>query len=256
MNKLADWRFDDRSIDDKAYDLFGALLLEQETNRLLDELEKERAHGATIEMDAFFAEQDQRNLKQINNYFRRQHTKKLLTKKLPKVLQIVAILISCVSIVGGIALATNETVRVRVMKLLATMSDEYTSLKLIEDEDASFDIPTGWQGKNFPSYLPAELQVVTIHAYPDYHSISYRNTVNDAIQMDFSELGPGAETNIDTEDAAVCTVMIGNFSGFLVSKGEAISLYWSDGQHYFILLGRNIEKNTLMSVAQSVKSIQ
>ena len=155
MNKLADWRFDDRSIDDKAYDLFGALLLEQETNRLLDELEKERAHGATIEMDAFFAEQDQRNLKQINNYFRRQHTKKLLTKTLPKVLQIVAILISCVSIVGGIALATNETVRVRVMKLLATMSDEYTSLKLIEDEDASFDIPTGWQGKNFP---PISLQ--------------------------------------------------------------------------------------------------
>lgn len=82
MNKLADWRFDDRSIDDKAYDLFGALLLEQETNRLLDELEKERANGATTEMDAFFAEQDQRNLKQINNYFRRQHTKKVANENI------------------------------------------------------------------------------------------------------------------------------------------------------------------------------
>lgn len=252
MNRTADWRFDDRSIDDKAYDLFGALLLEQETNQLLDELEKEKLNGATTEMDVFFAKQDQKNLNKINGYFRRQRIKKLLTKTLPKALQIVAILIACVSIAGGVALATNETVRIRVMKLLATMSDEHTSLKLIEDENASFDIPAGWQGKSFPSYLPADLQVVSIHAYPDYNSISYRSTINDAIQMDFSELGPGAETNIDTEDAAVYTVMIGNFSGFLVSKEDRISLYWSDGQRYFILLGQNIEKNTMMSIAQSV----
>lgn len=43
----------DRSLNDKAYDLFGELLLEQETNKLLEEIEDEKARGDTAEMDAF-----------------------------------------------------------------------------------------------------------------------------------------------------------------------------------------------------------
>ena len=47
-----------RSLSDKAYDLLGELLLEQETNQMLDELNGDKANGTSAEMDAFFAAHD------------------------------------------------------------------------------------------------------------------------------------------------------------------------------------------------------
>lgn len=245
-----------RSLSDKAYDLFGELLLEQETNQLLEEIEDEKSRGETSEMDAFFAAHDQKNLKHIHSYFHRQHIKKLLTRTLPKAIQVAAIFIACISIAGGIALATNETVRVYVMKLITVMSDEYTSLKLVEDEEASFDVPTDWQGDNYPSYLPADLQVASMHSFMDYNSVAYRGKENIQIKLDFSELGSEAETNLDTENASVSAVMVQNYPGLLATKEVKNSLCWSDGQHYFILLAENIDKDTLVRIAENVKRIR
>ncbi|MCI6377970.1 MAG: DUF4367 domain-containing protein [Clostridiales bacterium] len=244
-----------RSLSDKAYDLLGELLLEQETNQMLDELNGDKANGTSAEMDAFFAAHDRANTQRIYKYFQRRRLKGLLTKTLPRAFQLAAIVIACISIVGSIALATNKTARVYVMKLIAIMSDEYTSLKLVEDEEASFDVPAGWQGKNYPSYLPADLQVLSIHSYADYHSVAYQSAENSTVQLDFSELGSGAETNIDTEDATVCAIMIRDYPGFLVMKKEDTSLYWSDGQSYFLLFAQNIDKDVLLEIAESVKMI-
>ncbi|MEG0512140.1 MAG: DUF4367 domain-containing protein [Clostridia bacterium] len=246
----------DRSLSDQAYDLFGELLLEQETNQLLEEIEDEKSRGATSEMDAFFAVHDQKNLKRIHSYFHRQHMKKLLTRTLPKAIQVAAIFIACISIAGGIAFATNETVRVYVMKLIVTMSDEYTSLKLVEDEDASFDVPADWQGENYPSYLPADLQVTAIHSYMGYHSVAYQGIENILAKLDFSELSSEAETNLDTENAAVTAIMVQNYPGFLATKEDKISIYWSNGHNYFILFAQNMDEGIVLRIAENVKNIR
>jgi len=44
---------EDRSLEDRAYDLFGEMLIERETAALLAEIEAEKARGDTAEMDAF-----------------------------------------------------------------------------------------------------------------------------------------------------------------------------------------------------------
>lgn len=245
----------DRSLNDKAYDLLGELLLEQETNQLLKEIEDEKAHGATDEMDAFFAAHDQKNLKQIHSYFRRQHVKKLLTRTLPKAIQVAAIFIACISIAGGIALATNDTVRVYVMELITTMSDEYTSLKLVEDEEASFDVPADWQGTSYPSFIPSNLRFSSVVSYEENNSVEYMNVVTGNIQLTFSELGHNAEANLDTESASVRTVMIHDYLGFLAIKKEQVNIYWSDGLNYFILTTYDLPQEDAITVAESVRHI-
>lgn len=245
-----------RSLNDKAYDLFGELLLEQETHRMLQEIEDEKAGGETTEMDAFFAAHDRANLQRIQQYFRKQRLKAFMTKTVPKAIQVASIFIASIFVAGSIALATNETVRVEVMRLISTMSEEYTSLKLVEDEEASFDVPSDWQGNNYPSYLPADLQMFSMHSYVGYCSVSYKSAGKDAVELDFSELGSDTETNIDTENATICTIMIRDYPGFLAVKEERISLYWSDGQDYFILLARNIDKDSLIKVAESVRRVR
>lgn len=246
----------DRSLSDKAYDLFGELLLEQETNQLLEEIEDEKSHGATSEMDAFFAAHDQKNLKRIHSYFHRQHIKKLLTRTLPKAIQVAAIFIACISIAGGIAFATNETVRVYVMKLIVTMSDEYTSLKLVEDEEASFDVPADWQGDNYPSFIPASLEIASVNSYADNNIITYKNTETTELQMSFSELSSNAETNLDTEGATVRAAMVHDSPAFIAVKEKGISIYWSNGHNYFILFAQNMDEDIVLRIAENVKSIR
>lgn len=52
----------DRSLSDKAYDFLGEMILEAETQEMLEEIKREQEQGNTAEMDAFFAMQDKRNL--------------------------------------------------------------------------------------------------------------------------------------------------------------------------------------------------
>lgn len=246
----------DRSLNDKAYDLLGELLLEQETNQLLDEIEDEKAQGTTGEMDAFFATHDIKNLKQIHSYFHRQHIKKLLTRTLPKVIQVAAIFIACISIAGGIALATNETVRIYVMKLITTMSDEYTSLKLVKDETASFDVPANWQGNSYPASIPSNLRVFSVDSYVGNNSVEYEDIVTGDIRLIFSEHDSNAETNLDTEGASVCTIMIHSYPGFLAQKKGQISIFWSDGRNYFVLTTYDLEQEDTINIAESVTCLQ
>ena len=59
---------EDSSLEDRAYDLFGEILLQRETAALLTEIETEKARGDTAEMDAFFAKQDVKNLEKIQRH--------------------------------------------------------------------------------------------------------------------------------------------------------------------------------------------
>lgn len=246
----------DRSLDDKAYDLFGELLLEQETNKLLDEIEEEKAWGASAEMDAFFATHNDGDMQRIEQYFRRQRVKKLLTKTLLKMAQVAAVFIACISMVGSIVLATNETARVYVMRLITTMSEEYTSLKLAEDEATYFDVPVDWKGRNYPSYIPSDLQVSSVYSYLDNNSVEHISVKSGELQMDFAELGSGTETNVDTEGAAIHTIMVRDYPGFVAIKELRISIYWSNGQDYFILETYDLDKAIAVQIAESVKNIR
>ena len=99
-----------RNINERAYDLLGEILLQQETDVLLAEIEKDKAVGNTKDMDAFTTRYDAKNLAKIHRYFRLQRARTFLYHTLPKIGQIAAILIAIVTLAGGVAIATSHTV--------------------------------------------------------------------------------------------------------------------------------------------------
>lgn len=153
-------------------------------------------------------------------------------------------------------MATNETVRVYVMKLITTMSDEYTSLKLVEDEGASFDVPVDWHGDNYPSYIPLDVQIASVYSYSDYNSVEYSDVESGKLQIQFSEMGSGTESNLDTEAATIRTVMIRDYLGFLSIKQSTITIYWSDGYNYFIVKTQDMSEQTTIAIAEGVRKIK
>ncbi|MBR2923725.1 MAG: DUF4367 domain-containing protein [Clostridia bacterium] len=245
----------ERSLADKAYDFLGDILLQAETEELLMEIEQEKSSGDTAEMDTFFARQDQHNLQQIQRYFRKQGYKRLFTKTLPKVAQIAAVFFAVIALAGSVAIATSHTVRVHVMKLLYEMEEEYTTIKMVEDEEASFDVPAEWQGTSYMSYVPESYSVCNILSHGNNHIVEYSDNVTGEVVLAFAEHGKNIETNVDTEDATSQIISINGYNGLLFSKGATHSVFWSDESQYYYLTLSNATVYELISIANSVKRI-
>lgn len=246
----------DRSLSDKAYDFLGDLLLQAETEKLLNEISQDQANGDTAEMDAFFARQDQHNLKQIHRHFRVQSYKKFFTKTLPMAAQFVAVMIAVITLAGGVAIATSHTVRVHVMQLLYQIEDEYTTLRMVEDESASFDVPAEWQGSSYMSYVPEGYTLQQVVSLSDYYVADYADASTGKTGLRYLEFGMSFEANIDTEDAEISEVEINNYIGVLSVKGNDCSVFWCDGRKYYWLEIRNGSTEELLQIARSVVKIK
>lgn len=247
----------DRSLQDKAYDLLGEMLVDRDTERYLKELEEDVSHGNTAEMDTFFTQQDKINLQRIKTYSRKKHNRRLLRHTIPHLAQAAAVIIAVIVLTGGVALAVSKTVRVQVMRLLLHVEEEYTELSLIEDENASFDVPAEWQGSSFPSYIPEGLQVMQCISMEGANSeILYFGTEDRAVRLNFAENSQDAVTHVDTENAEVRPLMIGGDPGHISVKEDTIQIFWSDGIHYYVLCTEKIGEETTIQTAQSVRKIK
>lgn len=245
----------DRSLQDKAYDLLGDMLVERDTAKYMHALKMDKDNGCTAEMEAFFARQDKENLRKIQVYSRKQQNRRFLRHALPRLAQAVAVLITVITIAGGVALATSHTVRVQVMQLLLSVEKEYTELSLVEDEEASFDVPADWQGDSFLMYIPEGMRVEQCLTSNDDYYIMYRGTDDRTTKLSFSESGAEVVTNIDTENAAIRTLMIRDNLGYISVKNDVVQVFWSDGTHYFIVCTEKLGEEITIQIAQSVRSI-
>lgn len=245
-----------RSLQDRAYDLFGQMLVERKTERLLRELEQDRACGHTTEMDAFFARQDRGNLARIQAYCRKQRTKRLLQHTLPKIGKIASVVIAVIVLAGGAAIATSHTVRVRVMRLLVEMEESHTAVKFAEDEEASFDVPAGWKGDNYLSHIPKGLELFNIGGIEGASFVEYADAQTGEIRLRFQELGIFAEANIDTEEAELTNIFVGNLSGYMAAKKDTVTVFWTDGYDCFLLTTKKIDQEETLAIAESVRKIK
>ena len=60
------------------------------------------------------------------------------------------------------AFASSAPFRVRVFSMFKKDHGQYTAVKLQEDEQKTFDVPNGWEGMYYPSYIPAEFEIESV----------------------------------------------------------------------------------------------
>lgn len=224
--------------------------------RLLREIEDEKARGDTAKMDAFFAKQDRINLAKIQTYYRKQRTKRFFRHTLPKIGQAAAIVIVVISLAGGVAIATSHTVRVRVMQMLVNIEEQFTEIKLVEDEAALFDVPAEWGGDNYLSYIPDGLELLKVGGSGETHYAEYIDKHTKAIVLRFQEFSESAEGNIDTENALISKVIINGQNGYMAEKNAMMNVFWSDGYRYFLLSSNGMGREKTIEIAIGIKAIK
>ena len=81
------------------------------------------------------------------------------------------------------AFASSETFRVRVFLMFAEDHGQYTAIGLREDEQKAFDVPNGWEGMYYPTYIPDGFEVINVENLSEQiFLISFENKNNEYIK--------------------------------------------------------------------------
>lgn len=155
------------------------------------------------------------------------------------------------------AFASSETFRVRVFSMFAEDRGQYTAIGLREDEQKSFDVPNGWEGMYYPSYIPAEFEIESVDSsFGREFSVYMRDKNNSDVRLIFEEMSENNEMNVDTENAKVYyTEIHGNTALVSVKTGVTIVTWNEQNRMFSVIIDGEAEKDAL-KVAKSVTRIK
>lgn len=239
-----------QDIQDRAYDLFGELILEKEANELLAKIE---AKGdESTENEEFIARCDARCLEIIEKHSRKARVRRFIMQTVPRLGRVAAAIIAAITLAGCTAFAVSETVRVYLLHWIVQTTDEYTKLSLVPSETDYVNVPDEWEGCYYPTYIPDGLKQKSATSYSiDY---SYEDSLLPAFV--FAEFDEGSVVQVDTEGAKIKQIMIHGQLGYISTKGSTIYVYWKEGTRYFLLTFRDISEQMALKVAESVTQIR
>ena len=153
------------------------------------------------------------------------------------------------------AFASSETFRVRVFSMFAEDHGQYTAIGLREDEQKAFDVPNGWEGMYYPTYIPDGFEVINVENLSEQiFLISFENKNNE--YLTFEEMTEDAESNIDTEKARVYYTEIHGNTALVSEKADLTIVSWNEQNRILsVVFDGEVEEDAL-KVAKSVTRIK
>ena len=153
------------------------------------------------------------------------------------------------------AFASNETFRVRVFSMFAEDHGQYTAIGLREDEQKAFDVPNGWEGMYYPTYIPDGFEVINVENLSEQiFLISFENKNNE--YLTFEEMTEDAESNIDTENARVYYTEIHGNTALVSVKADLTIVSWNEQNRILSVVFDGEMEEDALKVAKSVTRIK
>lgn len=205
-----------------------------------------------LEEARFFARTEGRTLRFIKRHERRS-LKPAQPAGLRRVVLAFASLLLVLTLGFGTALAVSPALRVQVMRLLYTVTPQYTEVRFEADPDSSFEVPARWEGLYFPAYVP--------EGYIFSESASTRTMKLSAFVKDddhffrFNEYDLKVEGNVNTEGMETREIEVHGMPGLLATKDGYTQLVWSTADKYFAI-DITEDAETAIKIADSVLRVK
>jgi hypothetical protein len=229
---------------------------QQEADLLMEQIAADEADGNTREEDTHFAQIEPKTLRIIRNAIRKRKLKKFAQQTLPKAGKVAASILLVLFIGLSVAIASVQSVRVRVLEILINIEDEYTELSLQENPGSSFDVPAEWSGSFYPSKIPEGFTISQIEGMFGNAFVSYVPDDDKSNRITFLEQGEDTYANLDTEDAVLSSTMVKGSPALFVVKGKTVSVAWATDNLYFVLICQGLQEKDVLAIANSVVRIK
>lgn len=181
---------------------------------------------------------------------RRAARKAQIRRYVPKIAEIAACILLVVCIAAPLAVANIESVRASVVRFLIQINDEYAEIGIVE-EGATIEVPDGWNGGYYLSYIPEGYQVEQVLLRGV--GVLYLNEASKALT--FHEGDEHLTINIDSEDKVVTYESVNGETALVLEDEVGTSIVWSKGKDYFILQ-LDEPKEEALKVARGVCMIE
>lgn len=181
---------------------------------------------------------------------RRAARKAQIRRYVPKIAEIAACILLVICIAAPLAVANIESVRASVVRFLIQINDEYAEIGIVE-EGATIEVPDGWNGGYYLSYIPEGYQVEQVLLRGV--GVLYLNEASKALT--FHEGDEHLTINIDSEDKVVTYESVNGETALVLEDEVGTSIVWSKGKDYFILQ-LDEPKEEALKVARGVCMIE
>lgn len=212
--------------------------------------------------DAAFA----RAMAKIDRKAKRQKRRTVL-HMLDRVVRVAACLIVAVGIAFPIALANSEAFREQILQLVLSINPEtgmaHVGMKPAKEEQTAnvprMDVPDGWEGLFFPTFLPDDLPLVRCETTrgDQVHSEAYY--ADETRSLRFEEQDNLDGWNVRAADARVLTIYLHSVPGYLIDRQtedtHEVSIIWAEGKRMLRVTSIGLPADEAVLVAQSVKKI-
>lgn len=141
-----------------------------------------------------------------------------------------------------------QSVRVDLMRFFVRIDGGQASFGF-ETSDDHLDVPSGWNGYYYPSYIPDGYVLTGV--FDD--SVVYQNRAG--TELRFCDSGPDARWTVDTENAEIESVTINGKPAVLIRKGIWTTIVWSVDSRCLIVDCAGT-KDAAMTIAQSVVMVR
>ena len=181
---------------------------------------------------------------------RRAARKAQIRRYVPKIAEIAACILLVICIATPLAVANIESVRASVVRFLIQINDEYAEIGIVE-EGATIEVPDGWNGGYYLSYIPEGYevrQVLTVGTA----GVLYANKEGDKLL--FYEADEHSSFNIDSENSVISYADVNGEEAVVMEDGMGTSVVWSSGKNYFIII-LDESKEEALRVARGVRMI-
>lgn len=141
-----------------------------------------------------------------------------------------------------------DAVRTPIRRFFIELHDFLTQITFHSPVDTS-QLPNEMQ-QFVPGYLPAGYQLSTAHKNGMGYYSEYKNAAGDTMELD--QLYINISLHVDTEDAVVENVTVGEYAGIAYFVKGTQNIIWDNGSSAFHLRG-SIALADLMQVATSLQ---
>lgn len=180
---------------------------------------------------------------------------------IPKLVNIAACIILLLAAATPVALANSATFRSKVLELLVEFDHEKGEayFSLVPNETEAFNVPEGWHGSYFPSYIPDGFDIYDFDPEFPTPIIEYRNAASN--QLYFCEHSSASTMVTGTENAEATTITINGTTAYLLdgiaSDGKTHTVYviWQNDTNWFDVTGFGISTEEAIAVARSVRRV-
>ena len=194
------------------------------------------------------ARSEKSTIRRLNRRLRRRSLRRFAVRTLPKAGRAAACLILVFYIGLTVAVATVQSVRVDLMRFFVRIDGGQASFGF-ETSDDHLDVPSGWNGYYYPSYIPDGYVLTGV--FDD--SVVYQNRAG--TELRFCDSGPDARWTVDTVDAEIESVTVNGRPAVLIRKGIWTTIVWSVDSRCLIVDCAGT-KDVAITIAQSVVMIR